>query len=249
MIKTQTEVKGPYLTSAQVDNVVRELIVKCNLPKHIGAYIDGKRHIGTECSRIYKNLFPLTVSQDELCYLKATAGVCSSFNKEGILYNLKALDMKSGGDTKYIQLISLNIVAIYLGGKLKLSDQVIDSVLQDCVKNRVTLSTSNSNLVAGNKPVNIEGKPLVKILKQNIVDQELRENKAPQLDLGIGLGIIADQECAMTYVKTGPLMRKDIYIVLKAIAAKENKPMYLVIEEMLLGDSPYDLSCLPGGGR
>lgn len=247
LVKTQTEVRGPYVTSAQAEDIVVALIKKYNLKKDLGVYTDGKRHIGTECSKIYKNLFPMVLSQDELGYLKASKGTLDALNNEGIRANLKSLSMKSKGDAKYIQLISLDILGIYLGGKLRLDDQKIDKVLRQLALNKMVVSTSNNNFIAGNKPVNIDGKPLVKILKQCSVDKELKEKKTTSVDLGIGMGLVIDSDSALTYVKTGPLMRKDIYVALKAIAAKDRKPMYQVIEEMLLGDSSYNLSLLQGG--
>lgn len=247
LVKTQTEVRGPYVTSAQAEDIVVSLIKKYKLPKDTGVYTDGKRHIGTECSKIYKNLFPMMLSQDELGYLKASKGTLHALSNDNIRANLKSLSMKSKGDTKYIQLISLDILGIYLGGKLRLNDQQVDGVLRQLALNKMVISTSNNNFIAGNKPVNIDGKPLVKILKQCSVDKELKEKHTPSVDLGIGMGLVIDSDSALTYVKTGPLMRKDIYIALKAIAAKDRKPMYQVIEEMLLGDSSYNLSLLKGG--
>lgn len=247
IIKTQTEVRGPYVTSAQAEDITLKLINKHKLPNHIGVYTDGKRHIGTECSKIYKHLFPMMLSQDELGYLKASVGTLEVLQENNIRVNLKPLSMNKGNDAKYIQLISLDILAIYLGGKLKLSDQQIDAVLRDLALNKLVIQTSNTNFIAGNKPVNIEGKPLVKIMKQCIVDKELKKDKPESINLGIGIGMLVDSDSAMTYVKTGPLMRKDIYIAVKAIAAKDRKPMYQVIEELLLGECSYDLSMLQGG--
>lgn len=247
MLKTQTEVKGPYVTSGQAEAITLQLIRKYNLNPQCGVYSDGKRHIGTECSKIYKHLFPAMLTQDELGYLKATASVTNQLKNEGIKANLKSLTMQQEDSTKYIQLVSLDILAVYLGGKLRLSDQKIDSVLNELADNRIVIKTTNSNFVAGNKPVNIEGKPLVKILKQHTVDKELRERKNSPLDLGIGMGLLMEKDSALTYVKTGPLMRKDIYVALKAIAAKEGKPMYQVLEELIIGESSYDLSMLQGG--
>ena len=150
-------------------------------------------------------------------------------------------------NVKYIQLLSLDILGIYLGGKLNLDDAKIDRVLRQLAQNRIIVRTSNNSFVFGNKPVNIEGKPLVKILKQCAVDKELKETKTPSVELGFGSRLLVDSDSALTYVKTGPLMRKDIYIALKTIAAKDRKPMYQVIEEMLLGDSQYNLRLLKGG--
>lgn len=246
IVKTQTEVRGPYVTSAQAEDITLQLIRKHNLPSNSAVYTDGKRHIGTECSKIYKNLFPRALAQDELGYLKATNGNVTALKDSSIRANLKALSTKGGCEAKYIQLISLDILAIYLGGKLRLRDQIIDEVLQELAINRVIVQTSNMNFIAGNKPVNIEGKPLVKILKQGTVDKQLKANKPESVDLGIGLGLVIDADSAMTYVKTGPLMRKDIYVALKAIAANDKKPMYQVIEEILLGDSAYNLEMLQG---
>lgn len=247
IVQTETDVRGPYVTSAQAEDVVVQLIEKYNLPRHIGVYSDGKRHIGTECSKIYKHLFPMMLEQEELGYVKATDEVLNSLKQANIRANLKSLTMKKDQDVKYIQLISLDILGIYLGGKLNLDDAKIDRVLTQLAQNRIIVRTSNNSFVFGNKPVNIEGKPLVKILKQCAVDKELKERKTPSVELGFGSRLLVDSDSALTYVKTGPLMRKDIYIALKTIAAKDRKPMYQVIEEMLLGDSQYNLRLLKGG--
>lgn len=242
------EVKmGPYLTSAQVNDLVKKVILALNLPQDSANYSDSRIHAGTECSNIYKALFPTAVKQDELGYIKATQSTIDCLKSGDIAFNLKPL--KQNGketDKGYIQLISLDIVSIYLG-KLNLPDNFIKATIETLSMHSATLKIPTNQFIAGNKPVDIEGKPLVKILKQGTVDKQLKDKPVDLLDLGKGLAMNLDNKCSMEYVKTSTLLRHDIYIALKAIASKSRKPVYQIIEELLLHDSDYTLTMLPGG--
>lgn len=244
-LKTQTERLGIFVTSADAHRIADELVKRFNAPSN-GLYVDGRRHIGTECSKIYKALFPVMLHQEELCYLEFNENTRQFFNKNDMYYNPKKLLTKSNSSTKYVQLISLNILGIYLG-KLRLSDAIIDNVLEKIRSTVVTLETDNANIVSGNKPVKIQGKPLVKILAEKEVNKEIDNEGDLLKDIGIGLKLVLDKECALSYVKTGSLMRKDIYVTLKTIAAHEGKPMYQVLEDIILRNGSYDMSILGGG--
>lgn len=246
ILSTSTVEGGPYLTSGDAYKLVDRLKTVFNIPKELGLYSDGQLHIGTECSKIYKQLFPSGVlRQNELCYLKLTHKLCSILDANEIAYNAKSLKTKGTNNAKYVQLISLDILAIYLGGKFKLTDDKVHEALAWVTNHKLRLKTSNSSIIAGNKPVDIEGKPLVKILNEKSVETELPKCKTT--NFGVGLGVTVDSDAPMTYVKTGPLMRKDIYIALKTIAAQENKHLYEVLEDVLLGNSNYNLGLLTGG--
>lgn len=254
-LKTNTVTTGPFVTSRQAEQIVRIIINKLSFPIDLGTYSDGKRHIGTECAKIYKHMYVTgMVKETELAYIKATNSVRESLSCYNIPANFKKLRHKSAENCFYCQVISLRILAIYISGKLGLSDMqteyFLTSLLEDTSKGvyDITINLSNSDLVAGNKPVDIEGKPLVKVLKQLQVDQEIKETGASLKTVSPCHNTLhMSAEDSLTYVKTGPLMRKDIYIAIKAIAAKEQKPFYQVLEDIVLGKSVYSFAMFEGG--
>lgn len=246
--------KGPYVTTKQAEIIAKNIIENEKLPCELGNYSDGKRHIGTECSRIYKSLLPVRgLASSELLYLRATTSIRASLEECNIPNTLKPLRHKTARGEQYVQLVSVNLLRIYLGGKLELRDEIVckytDSVyVSQADQNVVIIKCRPVDCVLGNKPVDIQGKPLVRVLQQLEVDDELKKMGTPpreSLESNLFVGI--DSKDALTYVKTGPLMRKDIYVTLKSIAAKEQKPFYQVVESMLLGTCQYTLKSLDLG--
>lgn len=245
-LNTPTLKGGPFVTSADAYEIVERAKTVYSLDEEEGLYTDGKLHIGTQCSRIYKQLFPSgIVKQNELCYLKLSNKVKAIFDKNEVKYNGKRLKTKLNKDIYYCQLVSLDLLGIYLGGVYNLSDAQVFKVLDWANTKKLTLNIPNHYIVSGNKPVDIEGKPLVKILNEKSVDTKNVELQAVESPLGIGIEL--DANSTLEYVKTGPLMRKDIYVALKTISAKEGKFFYETLEDILLGRSEYNLGMLLGG--
>ena len=245
-LNTPTLKGGPFVTSADAYEIVERAKTVYSIDQEKGLYNDGRLHIGTECSRIYKQLFPSgIVKQNELCYIELSPKVRAIFDKNEVKYNSKKLKTKLNRDIYYCQLISLDLLGIYLGGVFDLSDAQVYKILGWANTKKLTLNIPNKYIVSGNKPVNIEGKPLVKILNEKSVDTKEIESHSIQSSKAIGIELPASS--TLEYVKTGPLMRKDIYVALKAISAKEGKFFYETLEDILLGRSEYTLGMLLGG--
>lgn len=236
-LRTRTAVMEYYVTSAEANRIVDFAINKYKIKEEL--YADGRRHLGTEFSKIYKALYPQILKAEDMMYLEATPKIKQALEKYEIPYNVKGLTLKDEGP-KYIQLISYKVLSIYLG-KLNLSDEIINMVIS-CIK-PVQFAVLDCMCVAGNKPVDIQGKPLVKVMKSAIANKEIAAKEIIK-HTDEGLKVKIPKSAKMEYVKTGLYIRKDMYITLKAIAANDRKPMYRVLEDLLLNKTPNDLDIL-----
>lgn len=220
--------KEVYMTSSTADRLVDYVVNRYSITENL--YTDGRRHIGTEFSKIYKALYPICLKSEEMVYLQLTDEVIDKLGNEKISWVGKKLETKAEGPA-YTQLVSLKMVSIYLG-KLRLSDTVIDELLTNI--RVVNLKVPNSLCVLGNKPVKIEGKPLVRLLTTITADKDIQNHKVI-VNTGDGVKISIPASYSMQYVKAGTLLRKDIYVAIKALAASQEKNMYEVVEDLLLG--------------
>ena len=227
---------GTYVTGAVAHSITKRIALDNEIPLEAIAYSDGRLHLGSEASKIFKNLYPRVLSSNDLLYLEETEGVSVALKSMGIRYYTTPLtnDMR---ERKYVQLISTDLLAIYLG-KLKLSDQVIDKALEPILNTTNALHVNSSLIVHGAKPVDIAGKPLVKVLSRSKVDKQLNNVNLNEPNVKVEL----NDDSTLSYVKTGTLIRTDLYIAIKTIAAKEKKHMYEIFEEFLLGTGKYDLT-------
>lgn len=237
ILESKVSIRGPYVTSATADKIVDFIVNTLNIEEEL--YADGRRHIGTEFSKIYKELFPKVLKNDEMLYLKLTKEVTAALDLEDIKYSPKPLTLKQEGD-KYAQLVSFDILAIYLG-KFKLSDKQIHSIIK--LIKPITLKIADNMCIPGNKPVKIEGKPLVKLISSMTANEQIVEDDIIT-KTSKGLEVHIPTSCQMEYVKAGTLLRKDLYIAIKALSASQERHMYEVIEDLLLGKSVPDLSIL-----
>lgn len=243
---TEAHTSEFYISVSELNLFTEHLIEKYNL-LDVERAVDNHRHTGTRCSNIFETFYPRLLSQYSLCYLKGTEFVEKYFIDNDISYTTKGLNRAGIRNDKYIQLVDLRIASLYLG-KFKLSDKTINEELNKVKEtDYVVMYLKSGDIIAGNKPVGIKNQPLIKVLENKEVDEEARNEDRYEWEGDI-VKVNLQPEDAMSYVRIGSMLRKDIYITVKALAAQKQQPMYVVLEELLLREGPHYLQNLVDKG-
>jgi len=241
---------GLYITNMQLDAMVSRI---CEIEglDDVDREKDGYRHSGSKCAKIYSTCLG-ALDIKELLYVKAIPTILNQLASENIPYRLRPLKCEKGGKhsnkvpPKYIQLISLNIITYYLAGIFEISDELTQTYIDQCIENTPkTIVCKGGTIVTGNKPVSIEGKPLVKLLNTKVAHEHYTNCTSLSKEGDMHIDITTSMLSA--YVKKSTLLREDIYIAIKALSGMHKKPMYEIIEDLILGVD-YGMT-LKGGGK
>lgn len=221
-----TKDEGVYLTSVGLNTLISYALTQYDMDDIL--YADGRRHIGSEISKVYKALYGTgNITHTSMMYLQATPTIIKSFTRDDIPYYAKALNRDS--KVRYIQMADLTLVSIILG-KFMFSDKQIRQLL-DLIE-PIPYNVSKRYIVAGNKPEQLSSKPLLKIVNERETNKFIEDCRVIR-ETPNGIQILLPSSAKKEYVKTSTLLRKDIYITIKALSASQKRNMYEVIEEIL----------------
>lgn len=226
---------GNYITTDIADTLIDYLVTNHHILDTLKE-ADGYRHLGTKFSQQFKSLYP-SLENEELLYLESKPEYIGKLRSIGVSVNSKAL--KCGETKKYIQFISMPLFFHTLVQARFIPNAEYVSQYLNHIFYEKSIKVDFDDVVAGNKPVNIQDKPLFRIQTQADVDTE--EN-LPPLPMGkLGLCCPIDKDDAMVYVKTSVQLRKDLYKLIKITAATQNRNMYDIIEECIVNSSYYNV--------